>query len=44
MLEQRGHYRLLMQVGEVNEERQVPLGMATYHAETRTSSYFKVWY
>lgn len=30
-----------VQVGEVNEERQVPLGMATYHAETRTSSYFK---
>jgi len=31
-----------VQVGEVNEERRVPLGLATYHAETRTSSYFKV--
>lgn len=30
-----------VQVGEVNEERQVPLGLATYHAETRTSSFFK---
>jgi hypothetical protein len=28
-------------VGEVNEEKQVPLGMATYYAETRTSSYFQ---
>jgi hypothetical protein len=30
-----------IQVGEVNELKIVPLGMATYHAESRTSSYFQ---